>query len=714
MKRLRRLPFQVPFQVPFRIPFGLRFFFRTAFALLALATLALALSVLQEEKQRGLRSYQSSFQQNLAQIAQRLRHPTGQLALLNPNMGSSPDQPLYPLLLPFAAIDFDDRSKVQQAVEMAGCGMQYPDGSSLCVAVGNNPWAGGFIYLVGSYTTAEVLVAHTRGDPTLDQAHRLHVAVQLPGGSNSQWLAPFEIDADADVGAQSASGVPTVRGRLTGFALDAQGKTNGRPVRDFRGWLWQDGRCLPSGDTNTANACNKQVFFSVRLPIDLWRDTVFAASHSANKTAPAWPPPNLDQVRVQLHMLAPGSQNRVFDSQRPGATPPFTLASLVPMLQPGETLQIRQLGAGAQPARTLATLLPPATTEPAPRWLDHLVALLPVADYDIPLQTTENITTSLGSFALTLHGDLRSVNQNLARVATRMSWFVGAMLLAIALTWLAIELRIIRRITLLTKRSAAVSHSMRSVDGVLALDLVDVRGHDELGVLATALAELLQRVHDDLKRERIRTAQEKDMWHAVGHEIMSPLQSLKALHGTPQDPSNRYIQRMQRAIQVLYGSASPSEAFEASLLDTERLDVNTFLTQVADNAASAGIGGVQFSSLPDPLWAKADAHSLEDVITHVLTNAHRHRTVGSPIKLTLERLGHEVLVGNHNQGSPIPAELLGKIFEYGVSSQADTAALGSRGQGLFVAKTYMAKMGGTITAQNTANGVHLELRLQTG
>ena len=102
------------------------------------------------------------------------------------------------------------------------------------------------------------------------------------------------------------------------------------------------------------------------------------------------------------------------------------------------------------------------------------------------------------------------------------------------------------------------------------------------------------------------------------------------------------------------------------------------------------------------------------MITHVLTNAHRHRTVGSPIKLTLERLGHEVLVGIHNQGSPIPAELLGKIFEYGVSSQADTAALGSRGQGLFVAKTYMAKMGRTITAQNTANGVHLELRLQTG
>jgi sensor histidine kinase regulating citrate/malate metabolism len=35
----------------------------------------------------------------------------------------------------------------------------------------------------------------------------------------------------------------------------------------------------------------------------------------------------------------------------------------------------------------------------------------------------------------------------------------------------------------------------------------------------------------------------------------------------------------------------------------------------------------------------------------------------------------------------------------------------SRGQGLFVARTYMAKMGGTITAANTRDGVRLDLQL---
>jgi sensor histidine kinase regulating citrate/malate metabolism len=56
--------------------------------------------------------------------------------------------------------------------------------------------------------------------------------------------------------------------------------------------------------------------------------------------------------------------------------------------------------------------------------------------------------------------------------------------------------------------------------------------------------------------------------------------------------------------------------------------------------------------------------------------------------------------------------MLGTIFEYGVSDQPEAAAAGHRGQGLFVAKTYMAKMGGTIAARNVDDGVEFVLTLQ--
>ncbi len=108
---------------------------------------------------------------------------------------------------------------------------------------------------------------------------------------------------------------------------------------------------------------------------------------------------------------------------------------------------------------------------------------------------------------------------------------------------------------------------------------------------------------------------------------------------------------------------------------------------------------------------RADEHSLEDVVTHVLRNADRHRTPGTPIRITLAAEGQGVQMALHNQGAAIPEDNLGRIFEYGVSDAPDAAAAGRRGQGLFVARTYMAKMGGTIVARNEADGVAFVLTL---
>ena len=48
----------------------------------------------------------------------------------------------------------------------------------------------------------------------------------------------------------------------------------------------------------------------------------------------------------------------------------------------------------------------------------------------------------------------------------------------------------------------------------------------------------------------------------------------------------------------------------------------------------------------------------------------------------------------------------------GAPETPEAAATGQRGQGLFVARTYMSKMGGTVRAQNVAGGVRFLLTLQ--
>jgi hypothetical protein len=153
------------------VPYRLRLLLRAAFVFLMAATVGLALSVVQQEKQLSYKNYQSSFQKTRVQVVATLRHPTGQLALLNPQPAAAGGA-LHPLLLPFAALDFDDLQKVQQAVAMSGCLAQYGNNSSLCVGIGDNPWAGGFIYVAGTFDGAR-LVPHVRGDQVVDQAHRV-------------------------------------------------------------------------------------------------------------------------------------------------------------------------------------------------------------------------------------------------------------------------------------------------------------------------------------------------------------------------------------------------------------------------------------------------------------------------------------------------------------------------------------------------------------
>jgi signal transduction histidine kinase len=182
------------------------------------------------------------------------------------------------------------------------------------------------------------------------------------------------------------------------------------------------------------------------------------------------------------------------------------------------------------------------------------------------------------------------------------------------------------------------------------------------------------------------------------------------LHPATEDPAHRYVQRMQQAVKVLYGQSSPSEALAAAELALAPLDLDAFLTQVAENSRYAGVADVRYTPAGAPVSVRADEFSLEDVVTHILRNADRHRVPGSPITITLVADEAQARVRVHNVGPAIPEALLAKVFDYGVSeSPAGDGA--RRGQGLFVARTYMAKMGGRVAARNEAGGVTFELVL---
>lgn len=681
--------------------FRSRIVFHLVFIALALATLALAVALLNEERQRNAQRYEQTFAKSLAEIAALLRHPSGQLALINPEPPQVEPGWVAPLVLPFGAIDFDDAAKARRAVEMAGCGRQYPGGASLCAAVGSNAYAGGFVYLVASLD-APPLLTRERGAHELGDLHRVRVSLRR-NGQEQHWLAALESPGPRREG--SAAPARTQVAQLAGFAV-AAGDTaelprQARPLRDFRGWIWREGPCA---NPAPEDSCLRRTTLSLRLPVEAFREALFRPG------GPQWPPEDLPRIGLQLALLGPGGAT-LFDSASAGAEAPLTLARLAGALGPGETLTIAH---GPVLLASLQGADAPGL-QPSP-WLTALIQQLPAPTTPRTLSASETIATPQGRFQVTLTGDLQGLDRALSASAARLAWPVGTMLAAIALAWLIIELGLVRRVAKLSRRAAALSHQLQRPDERFelgTLDVADLRGRDELGILAGGLSDLLQRVRDGLRREQLRAEREHDQWHAVGHEIMSPLHSLMLLHADPADPSHRYVQRMQQAVRVLYGQASPSEALAAAPVDAGRLDLDAFLRLVAENAAYAGIADVRYTPAPEPVWVQADEYPLEDAITHVLSNADRYRGPGTPITLTLQADAELARVAVHNKGSQIADAQRARIFDYGVSD-AEPQDGTRRGQGLFVAKTYLAKMGGHISARNVDDGVVFEIGLRRG
>jgi hypothetical protein len=173
---------------------------------------------------------------------------------------------------------------------------------------------------VGSFNSG-TLIPHISGELDLTLSHRARITVEMRGQS-FKWIAPFELAEER----ASIAALGNVRGRLVGFVDDGPITPATRPVRDFRGWLWQDGRCVDGvqkqekQEDKQESACLKRAFVSVRLPIELFSQAIY--QKAPNEIV--WPPADLDQIKVHVEVLPPGNTTPLFDSNAAGATPPFS------------------------------------------------------------------------------------------------------------------------------------------------------------------------------------------------------------------------------------------------------------------------------------------------------------------------------------------------------------------------------------------------------
>jgi signal transduction histidine kinase len=227
-----------------------------------------------------------------------------------------------------------------------------------------------------------------------------------------------------------------------------------------------------------------------------------------------------------------------------------------------------------------------------------------------------------------------------------------------------------------------------------------------------------------------RFAMETDLFRdqfigVLSHDLRTPLAAITtaaALLGAPEDDP----QRRSRVVRRIMSSAQRMERLFAELLDLTRARLGgaipvrrrpVDLAQVCDeamleiqDACPEAVLRLDACGNLRGLW---DADRLAQVVSNLVGNAIQHGD-GTPITLTAQDEGQSVTLAIHNGGSPIPADVLPRIFEP-LTRAAGGPDRRSIGLGLFIARAIVAAHGGEIEASSSPDiGTTFTVKLPRG
>jgi signal transduction histidine kinase len=246
--------------------------------------------------------------------------------------------------------------------------------------------------------------------------------------------------------------------------------------------------------------------------------------------------------------------------------------------------------------------------------------------------------------------------------------------------------------------------------GASAVPLPYENARDELGLMSRTLTGLIAKVREDSARREQETQdrlrREYETLRVIGHHIRSPIQALLALN-PPDSRSWPYIDRINKAVQAIFGGDALRDAFNRMYGEPVRIDLSDFLAQLTLNAAQIGIQSVEFKGVGKRVAVDVDDGALSDAMVQILNNANAYRPSGTPIMIALDTLDEKAIISIENNGPTIPEAWLEDIFKFGVSIHPTSS--GNQGQGLFVARELIAKMGGTVVARNLEQGVSIQI-----
>ena len=232
--------------------------------------------------------------------------------------------------------------------------------------------------------------------------------------------------------------------------------------------------------------------------------------------------------------------------------------------------------------------------------------------------------------------------------------------------------------------------------------------------LTASLAEL-QQAHRSLREEQMK----KDQFiGTLAHELRNPLAPLRtSLHLLRKSPppvaTERTLAVMER--QIGHMVKLIDDLLDVSRIARGKVSLHpepVVLQTVATEAVEAAEPVFIAASLKlttemdrDPLWVRADATRLNQVVSNLLGNAAKFTLAGGEVRVWVGREGEQAVLRVTDTGIGIPPERLGEIFETFAQLRDDNAPRhAGLGIGLSVARMLVEMHGGTLEASSAGPG----------
>lgn len=203
----------------------------------------------------------------------------------------------------------------------------------------------------------------------------------------------------------------------------------------------------------------------------------------------------------------------------------------------------------------------------------------------------------------------------------------------------------------------------------------------------------------------------------LGHDLRTPLSAIVMGAQVLTKSENSIDDKELRVAKRILTSARRMERLLSGLLELTRTRLGTSIPvtpkpmkltsvclQVVSEFDAIHPGhDLRFESNGD-LSGEWDSDRLQQVISNLVANAMQYASDDGLVSVVAHAHGEEVVLRVHNEGEPIPADALKRIFEPMVRLPTQDGSNKNRtglGLGLYIAREIVTAHGGTISATST-------------